>query len=123
MVAKPRRPIALVVDDEPLVTMVAMDIVDDLGFSSISACNADEALLILEQRDDVQLIVTDVNMPGSIDGIGLAKIVRDRWPPIKLLVVSGRPLREQTALPVGATFLTKPFGRSDVQDMVRQMFS
>ena len=117
------RPVALIVEDEPLLTMVAMDIIDDLGFSAISASNADEALSILEKRDDIQLIVTDVNMPGSIDGMALAIAVRDRWPPIKLLIVSGRPLPDITLLPTGATFLPKPFGRSDVQSMVRQMFA
>ena len=117
------RPVALVVDDEPLLTIVAMNIADDLGFSAISASNADEALSILEKRDDIRLVLTDVNMPGSLDGIALARTVRNRWPPIKLLVVSGRPLPDPASLPAGAMFLAKPFGVSDIDGMVRQLFA
>jgi CheY-like chemotaxis protein len=115
-------PVALVVEDEPLVMIAAADIIEDLGFIALCAANADEAILILEKRDDIRLVFTDVNMPGYLDGIALAKAVRNRWPPIKILVVSGNPFPELDTLPIGAMFLKKPYARRHVDSIVREMF-
>lgn len=98
----------LVVEDEPLLLMMAADIVDDAGLHPLLAGNADEAMRILEARQDVCAVFTDVRMPGSMDGVRLAIAVRERWPPIKLLVVSGN-LIKGPELPDGAKFFRKPY--------------
>ena len=67
-----------------------MNIVEDAGFVALEADNADEAVAILEARSDIALLLTDINMPGSMDGLKLAHAVRNRWPPIKIIVVSGQ---------------------------------
>ena len=92
----------LVVEDEPLLRMHAVDIVEDAGFVAIEARDADEAIAILEKRADVTLLFTDIQMPGSMDGLKLAHAVRDRWPPIKIVVVSGQMQLTQNDLPATA---------------------
>ena len=90
-------PVVLVVEDEPLLRMLAVEVVEEAGFIAIEARDADEAVVLLESRSDITLLFTDINMPGSMDGLKLAHAVRNRWPPIKILVVSGKqslqPLR------------------------------
>src|SRR5258706_6612138 len=83
-------PNVLVVEDEMLLRMRAVDIVEDAGFRSVEAVNADEALSILESRSDISLLFTDIQMPGSMDGLKLAHAVHDRWPSIKIILVSGQ---------------------------------
>src|ERR1051325_803086 len=80
----------LVVEDEMVLRLRAVDIVEDAGFTAIEATNADEALSILESRSDIALLFSDIQMPGSIDGLKLAHAVHDRWPSIKILLVSGQ---------------------------------
>ena len=99
----------LVVEDEPLLRMHAVDIVEDAGFVAIEARDADEAIAILEKRADVTLLFTDIQMPGSMDGLKLAHAVRDRWPPIKIVVVSGQMQLTQNDLPANSRFFSKPF--------------
>ena len=86
----PGAPKVLVVEDEMLLRMRAVDIVEDAGFTPIEAVNADEALAILESRSDVDLLFTDIQMPGSMDGLKLAHAVHERWPSIKIILVSGK---------------------------------
>src|ERR1700759_995127 len=87
----PGKSLALVVDDEPFVRMNAVDVVEEAGFAVLEASNADEAMLVLESRADVGILVTDIDMPaGSINGLGLAASVHSRWPSIKIIIVSGR---------------------------------
>ena len=117
------RPTILVVDDEPLTLMAAMDIIDSLGFRSIAAPNADEAIAIMEHRDDVRAVFTDVNMPGSMDGVQFACAVRKRWPPVKILVASGYPLNEPNLLPIGSAFLKKPYGFHALESGLRDVFA
>src|ERR1700694_5339722 len=83
-------PKVLVVEDEMMLRMRAVDIVEDAGFTAIEAVNADEALAILESRSDVDLLFTDIQMPGSMDGLRLAHAVHQRWPSIKIILVSGQ---------------------------------
>ena len=82
--------VVLVVEDEALLRLNAVDIVEELGCVALEASNADEAIEILKKRSDVQIVFTDVDMPGTMDGLKLAAFVRDRWPPIKLILTSGR---------------------------------
>jgi len=82
------KPVILVIEDEVLGRMMAVAIAEDAGFRALSAASADEAISILESRSDVRLVFTDINMPGSMNGLGLAHAVRGRWPPVELLVTS-----------------------------------
>jgi two-component system, response regulator PdtaR len=104
-----KRPVVLIVEDEFLVRMVAVGLVEDAGFEAVEAANADEAIAILEARDDIRIVFTDVNMPGSMDGLKLAAAVRDRWPPIEFIVTSGRQFVGADALPERSFFLMKPY--------------
>jgi CheY-like chemotaxis protein len=102
-------PAILVVEDELLLRLMAVDIVENAGFEALSAATADEALAILEARADVRLVFTDIQMPGSMDGLGLAHAVRDRWPPVELIVTSGRTHIPAKDLPDGGRFFAKPY--------------
>jgi DNA-binding NtrC family response regulator len=110
----------LVVEDEPLLLLMAGDIVGDAGLEAILVPNADEAIRILESRDDISIVFTDVRMPGSMDGIRLAAAVRNRWPPIKLVVVSGH-LTADADLPQGARFFRKPYASDEIISALRQL--
>ncbi|WP_409363218.1 response regulator [Bradyrhizobium japonicum] len=110
----------LVVEDEPLLLLIASGIVEDAGLHPLLAGNADEALRILEAREDVCVVFTDVRMPGSMDGVRLAAAVRERWPPIKLLVVSGH-LVEGPELPDGSRFFRKPYPLDAMISTLREL--
>lgn len=105
--------IILVVEDEPLVRMAVVDLVEQAGLTAIEAESADQALAILERRDDVRIVLTDIDMPGSLDGVALAWAVRDRWRAIKVIVMSGRVLNE-SELPPGSRFFGKPLNERDI---------
>jgi two-component system, response regulator PdtaR len=107
-------PAVLIVEDEALVRAGAVDLVEEAGFEAIEAANADEAIRILESRHDVMVVFTDIDMPGSMDGLKLAHAVRNRWPPIKLVVTSGHSLPTDKDLPKGGRFMGKPYGPSQV---------
>jgi CheY-like chemotaxis protein len=100
--------IVLVVEDEILLRMGAVDMVEDAGFTSIEAADADEAVAILESRSDIALLLTDIQMPGLIDGLKLAHAVHERWPPIKIILVSGQLSPAAADLPTNSRFLAKP---------------
>lgn len=88
--------------------MVTEDLVEEAGFDSVVAANADQAIAILERRNDIRIVLTDVNMPGSMDGLRLAAVVRDRWPPAELVVVSGAVLAEHVQLPERSLLSASP---------------
>ena len=100
-----KTPAILIVEDEALVRLCAVRMIEDAGFEVIEAANADEAIRILESRNDIRVVFTDIHMPGSIDGLKLAHAVRNRWPPIKIIVTSGRELITEHDLPEGGRFL------------------
>lgn len=108
----------LVVEDEMVLRMRAVDIVEDAGFTSIEAVNADEALLILESRSDIALLFTDIQMPGSIDGLKLAHAVHKRWPAIKIILVSGQMKLSDTDKPADSRFFGKPL---EVKQMIAEL--
>jgi CheY-like chemotaxis protein len=99
----------LIVEDDELQRMHLVSLVEDAGLVPLEAGTADEAVLILERRTDIAAVVTDVTMPGSMDGVKLALAVRDRWPPIKIIVMSGKELPGDPKLPEGSRFFSKPF--------------
>src|SRR5213080_3824427 len=82
--------VVLVVEDEMLLRMRAINMVEDAGFTAVEAVDADEAVAILESRSDIALLFTDIQMPGSMDGLKLAHAVHERWPAIKIILVSGQ---------------------------------
>ena len=102
-------PVVLVVEDDSLLRLVAVDIVEDAGFVAVEAANADEAILVLESRADIAVIFTDVDMPGTMDGLKLSHAVRHRWPPIKIIVVSGKTPLHDADLPSQPRFLSQPY--------------
>ena len=109
-----KRPVVLVIEDEPLILMHALNIVSDAGFEALEARNADEAIRILESREDIRIVFTDINMPGSMDGLKLAHAVRHRWPPIQIIVASGYGSADKRDLPAGARFFKKPYQASHI---------
>lgn len=83
-----RRKVVLVVEDEPILRMTAVDMVEDAGFEAVEAADATEAIRILERRLDIRIVFTDIDMPRGIDGMKLAALIRDRWPPIEIILTS-----------------------------------
>ena len=111
-------PNVLIVEDEMILRMRAIDIVEDAGFNPIEAVNADQAISILESRSDISLLFTDIQMPGSIDGLKLAHAVHDRWPSIKIILVSGQVRPTDAETPAGSRFFGKPLG---VEQMITEL--
>ena len=98
------RAVVLIVEDSAIILMGAIDLVISGGYEALEACDADEAIRILESRNDIDLVFTDVQMPGTMDGIKLSHYIRGRWPPVKLIVASGAAILDESSLPVGAGF-------------------
>src|SRR3981189_2291574 len=96
-----KRPVVFIVEDEFLLRMDAVDMIKAAGFEVVEAANADEAIEILEARLDITVVFTDIQMPGSMDGLRLAQAIRGRWPPIKIVATSGRYLVRDGDLPAG----------------------
>lgn len=99
----------LVVEDEFFSRLHAVDLVEAAGYRAIEASNADEAIAILEARKDIRIVFTDIDMPGSMDGLKLARAVRDRWPPIELILTSGHFDVPVSDIPKGGLFFSKPY--------------
>lgn len=101
--------IVLIVEDEPIIRMDVTEWISDAGFVPLEAATADEALSILQERGDIDVVFTDVNMPETLDGFQLSRMVADRWPAVRIVVTSGmaRPQRED--LTRGALFFPKPY--------------
>lgn len=117
-------PVILVVEDEPLLRMLAVDVVEEAGFVAVAAQDADEAVVLLESRTDIAVLFTDINMPGSMNGLTLAHTVRDRWPPIKILVASGQLQQiDPCFLPQHSIFLRKPYQASALILELRSMMA
>jgi CheY-like chemotaxis protein len=111
-------PVVLVVEDEMLLRMRAVDMVEDAGFTSVEAVDADEAVAILESRSDIALLFTDIQMPGSMDGLKLAHAVHQRWPPIKIILVSGQLKLANADIPADSRFFGKPL---EAEEMIAEM--
>ena len=115
--------VVLVVEDEMLLRMRAVDMVEDAGFTSVEAVDADEAVAILESRSDIALLFTDIQMPGSMDGLKLAHAVHERWPPIKIILVSGQLRLANIDIPADSRFFGKPLEAkemiAEMQEMIR----
>ncbi len=111
---KSRLPSVLVVEDEPLIRMDAVDMIEDAGFKVYEAASADAAIALLEQHSDIGIIFTDIDMPGSMDGLKLAAYVRDRWPPVAIVIASGIVEVGKDTMPEGSIFFAKPYATSHI---------
>lgn len=115
------KPIVLVVEDEPLLRLFATDMIEDAGFEVIDVANSAAAIAVLEARSDVRIVFTDIDMPGGINGIRLGACIRDRWPPIEIIITSGKPWPVESPLPQRAVFFSKPYRQDRVIDTIRRM--
>ncbi|EIM31182.1 response regulator [Microvirga lotononidis] len=115
-----RPTLILVVEDEALVRMLVSDILtEEGGYRVIEAVNAEEALTLLEARDDVRLVFTDVDMPGPLNGFALARIVAEQFAGLKVIVTSGRTTPDMEDPPAAIPFLPKPYAPSVLIRLVR----
>ena len=115
------RPVVLVVEDEFLVRMQAVDMIEEAGFDAIEANNADEAIRLLETRKDIRIVFTDIEMPGSMDGLRLARAIRDRWPPIELILTSGKHQFSSNEIPARGHFVPKPYSFDALATTLRKL--
>lgn len=116
-----KRPLVLVVEDELLLRMHAVDMITAAGYEVLEAGSADEAVLLLETHFDIAIVFTDIEMPGSMDGLKLAAAVRRCWPPIKIIATSGHVDVRSEDLPEGDRFLPKPYTPSQVIGLIGEM--
>jgi two-component system, response regulator PdtaR len=111
----------LIVEDEYLVRMNAAAMLEDAGFDVLEAGNADEAIRLLESNPDISIVFTDIEMPGSMNGLKLAHAVTGRWPPIRIIATSGRFKVSDGDLPTGGRFLPKPYSAGQILGALREM--
>jgi CheY-like chemotaxis protein len=115
-------PIVLIVEDDMILRMRSVDIVEDAGYTPVEAVDADEALGILQSRSDIALLFTDIQMPGSMDGLQLAHAVYERWPQLKIILVSGQLKLSSAEIPRDSRFFGKPLESvqmiAEMQDMI-----
>jgi CheY-like chemotaxis protein len=116
-----KRPVVLIVEDEFLIRIDAVDMVRSAGFDAVEAENADQAILVLERRLDITVVFTDVQMPGSMDGLKLAAAIRGHWPPIKIVATSGLRDIGKEDLPLGSRFLPKPYSATQIVGTLREL--
>lgn len=113
--------VILVVEDEMLLRMRAVDMVEDAGYLPVEAVDADEALTILQSRSDIALLFTDIQMPGSMNGLQLALAVHERWPRIKIILASGQLKLSKLDIPENSRFFAKPLDSGDMVAEIREM--
>lgn len=111
----------LVVEDEALIRMGVVVDFEEAGFNVLEAKDTDEAISLLRSHPEIQALFTDVEIPGSMNGLKLAATVHDRWPPIKIIVTSGRVVVRKRDLPQDAQFLPKPYDNNEVISTLREM--
>lgn len=104
----------LVVEDDPLVLISAVAKIEDAGQEVLEASNADAAIALLVAHPQIRVVFTDIEMPGSMDGLKLAAYVRDHWPPVAIIVTSGRVLPDESLVPADGAFLAKPYRSEDL---------
>jgi len=114
----PEKPAVIVVEDEPLLLLDDMCLFEEAGFEAIPAANAAEALTILEDRSDIHVVVTDISLPGEMDGLELCATIRHRWPPVDFILISGHAPPDSKDLPSRAIFLAKPY---NVAELLRHL--
>ena len=109
----------LVVEDELFSRLHAVDLIERAGYAAVEAANADEAIAILEARKDIRIVFTDIDMPGSMDGLKLSHAIRKRWPPIELILTSGHFDISDDELPERGRFFAKPYRDEEIVSALR----
>jgi len=99
--------------------MHALSLLEEAGFGVLAAANADDAIALIESRKDIRVVFTDINMPGSKDGLRLAHAIRNRWPPVELVLTSGRRRDHNKDMPERGLLLSKPYHPSELVEVVR----
>lgn len=117
------KPIVLVVEDEPFILLDAVSMIEAAGYDVLRASSADQAIEILNSRDDIRVVFTDIEMPGSMDGLRLAHVIREKWPPVELIVTSGKQRLNSSHLPARGAFIGKPYTPKQVSDALRAFIS
>ena len=115
------RTTALIVEDEALIRFELADQLSEMGLRVLLAADADEAIALLDIHPEIELLVTDIKMPGSMDGIRLAHHTRLRWPPVKIIVLSGRGDIQPSELPRDSILLAKPYGHTALTEALSHM--
>jgi CheY-like chemotaxis protein len=115
--------VVLVVEDEALIRISAVHMVEDAGFIAVDACDADEAIAILECRNDIWAVFTDIILGRTKAGLRLAKVVRNRWPPIHLIMTSGLTSLDQSEFPANGRFIGKPYAAEQVAATLHELFA
>ena len=113
--------VVLIVEDEMMLRMRVVDMVEDAGYVPVEAVDADEAMAILQSRSDIVLMLTDVQMPGSMNGLQLAHAVHERWPPIKIILASGQLKLSGSDIPQDSRFFGKPLQSDEIIAEMREM--
>lgn len=119
--ATPLKPVVLIVEDEPLLRLTAEELIEDGGFDVVSVPDAASAVRLLEHRLDIRIVFTDIDMPGGMDGIRLAAMIRDRWPPIEIVVTSSHVSIADHEMPARGVFVSKPYDGQQLVGLLRSM--
>ena len=117
------QPVVLVVEDEMLVRVHMTEMLRQAGYAVLDAANADDAINILEKRNDIRVVFTDVHMPGSMDGVRLAHHIAKKWPPVRLFVTSGHVNVAPSDLPEGAEFCAKPCPPDKITSVIESLLA
>lgn len=113
-------PIVLVVDDEAVVRHAAVEMIEESGFAALEACDGTQAMELLDTVDGVGVVLTDINMPASIDGIRLAACIQRKWPRVGIIVASGKVSPKRGDIPAGGLFFAKPYTEAEVIAAIRR---
>jgi two-component system, response regulator PdtaR len=114
-------PVVLLVEDEFLIRLATADALGRAGFFVLEAEDANEAICVLEERDDIRIIFTDIDLGSTVDGVEMLHSIAGRWPPIRLFATSGAAAhRSGERLPMGAAFFTKPYNDAELIDAFRR---
>jgi CheY-like chemotaxis protein len=115
------QPVMLIVEDEPLIRMCAVDFAEEAGYLGLEAGDSAQALAILERGENVEILFTDITLPGEMDGIALAELVAERWPLVRVMLASGALAGLPADVAPGAFRLPKPYGITQFLEAVEQM--
>jgi DNA-binding NtrC family response regulator len=111
----------LVVEDMPIIRMDAVATLEEAGYRTYQARSSEDGISLMENHDDIGVLFTDIDMPGSLTGLGLAHYVRERWPPVRIIIASGAARVNKAALPIGAKFFPKPYSMLRIMAVLRKM--
>jgi CheY-like chemotaxis protein len=112
--------IALVVEDETFVRMDLTDILQTIGYETLEAADADEAEKILQAHPGISLVLSDINMPGRLDGLALAQLIREEYPEKRVALVSANH-PSKLNIPPAVPFVRKPFAVSEIIKVVEEL--